>query len=118
MATIAARSLGRLAANRSFFFLCDMQEKFKPTIKYFPEIATVAQRLVRAKMLEYNDLSSIDIQVSAAKILEIPVIATEQYPKGIKLHCIPTYFWYVHKDEILGKSITMYRECPNMYSLC
>ncbi|XP_065884574.1 isochorismatase domain-containing protein 2-like [Dysidea avara] len=66
MAALAARSLGRLAANRSFFFLCDMQEKFKPTIKHFPEIATVAQRLV-----------------SAAKILEIPVIATEQYPKGL-----------------------------------
>ena len=54
MASLAARSLGRLAANRSFFFLCDMQEKFKSNIKYFPEIATVAQRLVGTKILEYT----------------------------------------------------------------
>ena len=54
MASLAARSLGRLAANRSFFFLCDMQEKFKSNIKYFPEIASVAQRLVGTKILEYT----------------------------------------------------------------
>lgn len=80
MASLAARSLGRLAANRSFFFLCDMQDKFKSNIKYFPEIATVAQRLVCTKTLEY--VTQVGLQVSAAKILEIPVIATEQYPKG------------------------------------
>ena len=47
MASNAARSLGRIVANRTFVFVCDMQEKFKPSIRYFPEIATVAQRLVR-----------------------------------------------------------------------
>ena len=41
------RSLGRLVSNRSFFFVCDMQEKFRPSIRYFPEIITVAQRMVR-----------------------------------------------------------------------
>ncbi len=40
------RSLGRLTANTSYFFLCDMQEKFRPMIRYYPEIITVAQRMV------------------------------------------------------------------------
>ena len=42
----AVRSAGRLAANSSYFFCCDMQEKFRPTIKYYPEIITVASKLV------------------------------------------------------------------------
>lgn len=46
MAVPAVRSLGRLAANNCYFFLCDMQEKFRPSIRYFPEIITVAQRMV------------------------------------------------------------------------
>jgi len=58
--------LGRLATNTCYFFLCDMQEKFRPSIRYFPEIVSVAQRMV-----------------TAAKIMDIPVIATEQYPKGL-----------------------------------
>ena len=40
------KSLGRLASARSLVFVCDMQEKFKPTIRYFPEIAVVAARMV------------------------------------------------------------------------
>ena len=47
MSSGAARSLGRLASNTCYFFLCDMQEKFRPSIRYFPEIITVAQRMVR-----------------------------------------------------------------------
>lgn len=47
MASVAAaRRLGRLAANSTYFFLCDMQEKFRPSIKYYPEIITVASRMV------------------------------------------------------------------------
>lgn len=38
--------LGRLASNTCYFFLCDMQEKFRPSIRYFPEIVSVAQRMV------------------------------------------------------------------------
>ena len=46
MAANAVRRLGKMASETTAFFLCDMQEKFRPTIKYFPEIATVANRLV------------------------------------------------------------------------
>ncbi|XP_028399470.1 isochorismatase domain-containing protein 1-like [Dendronephthya gigantea] len=63
---MAAQKLGRLASKTTAFFLCDMQEKFRPSIRYFPEIITVAKRMV-----------------DSAKIMGIPVIATEQYPKGL-----------------------------------
>ncbi|XP_065841612.1 isochorismatase domain-containing protein 1-like [Oscarella lobularis] len=62
----AVLRVGRLAAENTAFFLCDMQEKFRPSIRYFPEIIVVAKRMVEA-----------------AKIMGIPVIATEQYPKGL-----------------------------------
>lgn len=46
MASMVAKRLGRLTANTTYFFLCDMQEKFRPTIKYYPEIITVASKMV------------------------------------------------------------------------
>lgn len=61
-----ARRVGKLAADTTVFFLCDIQEKFAPMIKYFPEICQVAQRLT-----------------VASKKLEIPLVATEHYPRGL-----------------------------------
>ncbi|XP_072281672.1 isochorismatase domain-containing protein 2 [Pyxicephalus adspersus] len=58
--------LGRLSQKSSVLFLCDMQEKFRPNITFFPQIVSVASRLLQA-----------------GKILDIPVIVTEQYPKGL-----------------------------------
>ena len=46
MAVQSIRNVGRLAANSCYFFLCDMQEKFRPTIRYYPEIITVADKMV------------------------------------------------------------------------
>ncbi|XP_795064.1 isochorismatase domain-containing protein 2 [Strongylocentrotus purpuratus] len=63
---MAGKNLGKLVLRNSSLFLCDMQEKFRPMIKYFPEIVEVSSRLFRA-----------------ARILDIPVIVTEQYPKGL-----------------------------------
>ncbi|KAK6190776.1 hypothetical protein SNE40_002567 [Patella caerulea] len=60
------RKLGNIKLNQTAFFLCDMQEKFRPSIKYFAEITEVAKRLV-----------------AGSKILDIPLIVTEQYPKGL-----------------------------------
>ena len=62
---MAAR-VGKLSTDTTVFFLCDLQDKFRPAIKYFAEICTVANRLC-----------------SASKILEIPLVVTEQYPKGL-----------------------------------
>ncbi|XP_029636504.1 isochorismatase domain-containing protein 2 [Octopus sinensis] len=63
---MACNRLGKLLFNRSILFLCDMQEKFRPTIQYFPQIVEVSARML-----------------SAAKILDMPIIVTEQYPKGL-----------------------------------
>lgn len=57
--------LGKIVASQTAVFLCDMQEKFRATIQYFPEIVEVSSRLL-----------------NAAKILDIPVFVTEQYPRG------------------------------------
>lgn len=57
--------VGLLSIKNSAVFLCDLQEKFRPMIQYFPEIVEVSSRVLRA-----------------AKILDIPVVITEQYPKG------------------------------------
>ncbi|KFM78382.1 Isochorismatase domain-containing protein 2, mitochondrial, partial [Stegodyphus mimosarum] len=58
--------LKQLIPKTTAFFLCDMQEKFAASIQYFPAIANVASRVLKA-----------------AKILDMPVIVTEQYPKGL-----------------------------------
>ena len=63
-----AKNLGRINMKNSALFLCDMQEKFRKTISFYPAILNVSNRLLQS-----------------AKTLEVPVIVTEQYPKGIKL---------------------------------
>ena len=57
--------VGLTVAKESAVFICDMQEKFADKIRHFPAIVEVASRLV-----------------NASKILDLPVIVTEQYPKG------------------------------------
>ncbi|KAK1176298.1 isochorismatase domain-containing protein 1 [Acipenser oxyrinchus oxyrinchus] len=59
-------TLGNLTPATTVFFCCDMQERFRPAIKYFGDIISVGQRLLQG-----------------ARILGIPVIVSEQYPKGL-----------------------------------
>ncbi|KAG9487856.1 isochorismatase domain-containing protein 1 isoform X1 [Eleutherodactylus coqui] len=63
---IQLTTLGNLNPASTVFFCCDMQERFRPAIKYFGDIISVGQRLLQG-----------------ARILGIPVIVTEQYPKGL-----------------------------------
>ncbi|XP_007422349.1 isochorismatase domain-containing protein 1 [Python bivittatus] len=63
---IQITTLGNLTPCSTVFFCCDMQERFRPAIKYFGDIISVSQRLLQG-----------------ARILGIPVIVTEQYPKGL-----------------------------------
>lgn len=63
---MSAKSFGNLESAKCALFLCDMQEKFRPAIKYFDEILKIAKRLV-----------------DTSKLLELPLIVTEQYPKGL-----------------------------------
>lgn len=59
--------LGRLPVEKSALFLCDIQEKFAPSIKCFPQIVANSKKLL-----------------ASAKIMNIPVVYTEQYPKGMR----------------------------------
>uniref|UniRef100_UPI0037E95224 isochorismatase domain-containing protein 2 n=1 Tax=Semicossyphus pulcher TaxID=241346 RepID=UPI0037E95224 len=59
-------NLGRLSSKDAVLFLCDMQEKFRPNIFQFNNIVSNAARLLQA-----------------SRVLEIPPILTEQYPKGL-----------------------------------
>ena len=57
--------IGRIPVRKTAVFVCDMQEKFRKNIKYFPEIVSNTKRIL-----------------DASKIVKIPVVYTEQYPKG------------------------------------
>ncbi|XP_022099445.1 isochorismatase domain-containing protein 2-like [Acanthaster planci] len=64
---MSSRRIGQILIQNSALFLCDMQEKFRPTIRYFPQIVEVASRMFKA-----------------AKIMKLPlIVTTEQYPKGL-----------------------------------
>ncbi|KAJ2685020.1 hypothetical protein H4R19_006837, partial [Coemansia spiralis] len=66
VATAAARRLGRLKAEHTAFFLCDIQERFRTGIYGFESLAKAAD-----KMSRFSDIAGI------------PLIVTEQYPKGL-----------------------------------
>uniref|UniRef100_A0A3Q3QK83 Isochorismatase-like domain-containing protein n=1 Tax=Monopterus albus TaxID=43700 RepID=A0A3Q3QK83_MONAL len=59
-------NIGRLSTKDAVLFLCDMQEKFRPNIFHFTDIVSNAARLLQA-----------------SRVLGIPPILTEQYPKGL-----------------------------------
>nr|CAB3256955.1 isochorismatase domain-containing protein 1-like [Phallusia mammillata] len=63
---ISCKSVGNLSPSTSVVFCCDMQERFKPAIKYFAEIAEVGNRVLKT-----------------SEKLGIPLVVTEQYPKGL-----------------------------------
>ncbi|XP_038195820.1 isochorismatase domain-containing protein 2 [Arvicola amphibius] len=63
----AARAgLGRILPESSILFLCDMQEKLRDRILYFPQIVSMAARMLKV-----------------AQLLDVPVLLTEQYPQGL-----------------------------------
>ena len=57
--------LGELVPSRCVLLLCDLQERFRPSIVHFDEVVENAARMVRV-----------------ANIMNIPIIGTEQYPKA------------------------------------
>ena len=58
--------LGRLRPASTCLLICDVQEKFRAGIHKFPAVVSGAQRLTRV-----------------SKELSVPVLVTEQYPKGL-----------------------------------
>jgi len=63
---MSGRAVGRLAANNSALFVCDLQEKFRTNIQHFDAVVANAGRLV-----------------AAFGVMKLPIVATEQYPKGL-----------------------------------
>ena len=61
-----ARNLGKLSPSTTALFLCDMQAKFRPTISHFDAIVLNSNRVL-----------------SAAQLMSVPTMVTEQYPKGL-----------------------------------
>ncbi|XP_034243676.1 isochorismatase domain-containing protein 1-like [Thrips palmi] len=57
---------GLLPEKHTAFFLCDIQEKFRPVMLHFQEIVQVADKLVKT-----------------SKTLGVPLIVTEQNPQGL-----------------------------------
>jgi len=75
------KNVSRITQHNSTVMICDMQEKFRSFIQHYSDIITNANRIL-----------------DAAKILKVPVVCTEQYPKGLG----PT----VPELDIKGRGIT------------
>lgn len=56
--------LGAIEAKNVAIAVCDLQEKFEPSILHWSQIVSNSVRIVKA-----------------AQLLNVPVLATEQYPK-------------------------------------
>jgi hypothetical protein len=55
-----------LEIKNTAFFLCDIQEKLRKIVLDFPALVTASQKMIRI-----------------SNILEVPLVVTEQYPKGL-----------------------------------
>ena len=66
-----ARRLGKLEPTHSAIFVCDIQEKFAPSITHFDTIVNNTKGLLKV-----------------SNMLGIPTVATEQYPKVLQNHFI------------------------------
>eukprot|EP00927_Polykrikos_kofoidii_P054265 TRINITY_DN48705_c0_g1_i1.p1 TRINITY_DN48705_c0_g1~~TRINITY_DN48705_c0_g1_i1.p1 ORF type:complete len:224 (-),score=32.61 TRINITY_DN48705_c0_g1_i1:50-721(-) len=64
------RALGRLKPDETVLLVCDIQERFRSAIDTMPQVIATASTLL-----------------SCAKIAAVPVVVTEQYPKGL-LHTV------------------------------
>ena len=58
------RNLGYLDPKSTALFLCDIQERFEKSIELFDMVVSNAKRVVQA-----------------SNLMNIPIVATEQYPK-------------------------------------
>ena len=63
---VARYAARRVQPQACALFLCDMQDRFASLIHAFPAVVATSEKMLRA-----------------AAILNLPVIATEQYPKAL-----------------------------------
>ncbi|KAG1472610.1 hypothetical protein G6F56_001435 [Rhizopus delemar] len=55
----------KLTPQTTSLFICDVQERFKGVIWEYPSVISIAEKMIRA-----------------SKVLDIPIVVTEQYPKA------------------------------------
>ncbi|GAA6007510.1 uncharacterized protein JCM10292_003909 [Rhodotorula paludigena] len=60
----AAKRLAKVTPDKTAFFVCDIQERFRTVIHAYPAVISTTEKMLKA-----------------AKLLNVPVIATEQNPK-------------------------------------
>ncbi|GAA6022174.1 hypothetical protein JCM11491_005116 [Sporobolomyces phaffii] len=64
--TTLARRVARLVPSKTAFLCCDIQERFRARIHAYGSVVATADKMIRA-----------------AKILQVPVIVTEQRPQAL-----------------------------------
>ncbi|VDK27130.1 unnamed protein product [Gongylonema pulchrum] len=79
-------AISRLSPSNTVLLLCDLQEKFRPTIKYFDAIVKVSKRLI-----------------DAANLFEMKIIATEQSPKDLG-HSVSELELAKHNVQVFEKT--------------
>ncbi|GAA5976478.1 hypothetical protein JCM21900_000760 [Sporobolomyces salmonicolor] len=62
---MTARRVARLVPGKTAFFCCDIQERWRLIVHAYPSVLAIADKMIRA-----------------AKILDVPTIATEQRPQA------------------------------------
>ncbi|XP_043655434.1 isochorismatase domain-containing protein 1 isoform X1 [Drosophila teissieri] len=71
MSKVRGPALYRLVPSKTLFMLCDVQEKFKPAIPLL------------SSLIENTTKLHIPFQLAAGKILQVPLLVTEQYPERL-----------------------------------
>ena len=77
--------LGDIDINKTAFFLCDMQERFRPAIKYFPDILVVSKRLV-SEVISFIDGPRERSVLSLINTFNITVIANTTTTNLSRVH--------------------------------
>ena len=75
-----------IAANETLLCMVDMQEKFAPAINAFEDCLSASLKLM-----------------AAAKEMNVKVIATEQYPKGLGPTVAPIREYFTETTEVIEK---------------
>ena len=104
------KKLGNLAAESTVFFLCDMQEKFKPVIQFFSEVVEVAKRLVRCLMKGNGSTRTLANSVACACQLVDHLYACQQSTNYVTYVCRPS--------EVANSCFRQLVMLANLYSQC
>ncbi|XP_072703894.1 isochorismatase domain-containing protein 2 isoform X1 [Ciconia boyciana] len=75
---MAGRRLGRLAPGSSILFLCDMQERFRHSVAFFPQVVAVAARVLQVPV---GPPCPRPTEPQGCRELGVPVVVTEQHPR-------------------------------------